>query len=209
MAASPHLPAPLACVPVSAANWRSAPRIFFTSAFRLRQREDVRRFAIVSLFSAWATACFAQNQEQSLVDRLLWPNMELQNKAQGKKFGTSLSGTSHLGTVGTFYLAPARKEKSFAETRTVASKEYRARSFENDAALSSSVQNRDANLPGQITTSSARNIRETHDAHSEVLTRSFAGQRTFPEQGKSQKSLDRQNPPLTIDQVRELLNKNR
>jgi hypothetical protein len=117
--------------------------------------------------------------------------------------------TGGRGTVGTFYLAPARKEKLFAETRTVATKECRARSFENDAALSSSVQNRDANLPGQLTTSSASNIGESHDAHSEVLTRSFAGQRTFREQGKSQKSLDRQNPPLTIDQVRELLNKNK
>jgi hypothetical protein len=84
-----------------------------------------------------------------------------------------------------------------------------ARSFENDAALSSSVQNRDASLPGQLTTSSARNIRETPDAHSEVMGRSFADQRTFREQGKSQKSLDRQNPPLTIGQVRELLNKNK
>lgn len=135
--------------------------------------------------------------------------MELQNKAQGKKFAASSSVTSHRGRVGTFYLEPTRKEKSFAETRTIANKEYHARSFENDVALSSSVQNRDANLPGQITTSSALDIREIHDAHSEVLTRSLAGQRTFREQGKSQKSVDRQNPPLTIDQVRELLNKNK
>jgi hypothetical protein len=135
--------------------------------------------------------------------------MKLHNSAQGKRFAANSSVTGGRGTVGTFYLAPARKEKLFAETRTVATKEYRARSFENDAALSSSVQNRDANLPGQLTTSSASNIGESHDAHSEVLTRSFAGQRTFREQGKSQKSLDRQNPPLTIDQVRELLNKNK
>ena len=135
--------------------------------------------------------------------------MELRNNAQGKKFAANSSVTGRRGIVGTFYVEPGRKEKSFAETRTVANKEYRARSLENDAALSSSVQNRDANLPGQLTTSSARNIRETHDAHSEVLSRSFADQRSFREQGKSQKSLDRQNPPLTIDQVRELLNKNK
>ena len=169
----------------------------------------MRGLAIVSLFSVWTTAGLAQNQEQSLVDRLLRPNMELRNNAQGKKFTANSTVTSRRGTVGTFYVESRRKEKSFAETRTVAHKEYHARSFENDAALSFSVQNRDANLPGQLKTSPARNLRETHDAYSEVLGRSFVDQRTFREQGKSQKSLDRQNPPLTIDQVRELLNKNK
>jgi hypothetical protein len=37
----------------------------------------------------------------------------------------------------------------------------------------------------------------------------FADRHQFREQGKSQKSLDQQNPPMTIDQVRELLNKNK
>ena len=154
----------------------------------------MRGLAIVFLFSAWTTACLAQNQEQSLVDRLLRPNMELRNNAQGKKFTANLTVTGRSGTVGTFYLESRRKEKSFPETRPVANKEYRARSFENDAALSFSMQNRDANLPGQLKTSPARNLRQTHDAHSEVMGRSFADQRTFREQGKSRKSLDRQNP---------------
>ena len=39
--------------------------------------------------------------------------------------------------------------------------------------------------------------------------RKFADQHQFSERGKSQKSFDRQNPPLTIEQVRELLNKNK
>jgi hypothetical protein len=42
-----------------------------------------------------------------------------------------------------------------------------------------------------------------------VDARIFAGNRPFLDQGKSQKALSRQNPPLTIEQVRELLNKNK
>ena len=62
--------------------------------------------------------------------------------------------------------------------------------------------------PGQAR-ESVRGVHETQDAHSATGTRTFAGQRPFQEDGKSQKSLDRQNPPLTIEQVRELLNKNK
>ena len=39
--------------------------------------------------------------------------------------------------------------------------------------------------------------------------REYAGNRPFLGQGKSQKSLSAQNPPLTIEQVRELLNKSK
>ena len=57
----------------------------------------------------------AQRQEPSLVDRLLRPNMELQNSAQRKKFSASSAVVERRGTVGTFYLQPNRTEKSFAE----------------------------------------------------------------------------------------------
>jgi hypothetical protein len=40
-------------------------------------------------------------------------------------------------------------------------------------------------------------------------TRDFAGNRPFLAQGKSQKSLHAHDQPLTIDEVRQLLNKNK
>jgi hypothetical protein len=40
-------------------------------------------------------------------------------------------------------------------------------------------------------------------------TRDFGGNRPFLGQGKSQKALHSQDRPLTIDEVRELLNKNK
>jgi hypothetical protein len=42
-----------------------------------------------------------------------------------------------------------------------------------------------------------------------IATRDFASSRTFLDQGKSQKALSQQDKPLTIEQVRELLNKNK
>jgi len=43
---------------------------------------------------------WAQHQEPSLVDRLLRPNMELKNNAQGKKFGANSAVIERRGTVG-------------------------------------------------------------------------------------------------------------
>jgi hypothetical protein len=42
-----------------------------------------------------------------------------------------------------------------------------------------------------------------------VASRAYADNRPFLDQGTNQKSLNRKNEPLTIEQVRELLNKNK
>ena len=169
----------------------------------------MRCAAAVCLGFILVSTSFAQQQERSLIDRLLRPDMALQNNAQGKKFSTTPAVIENRGTAGTFFLQPARKEKQVADPRKIAAKTYESRSFENGSRGSSSIQNHEANLPGQLTSSSTDDIHETHDSHLKVADRSFAGERPFREQGKSQKSLDRQNPSLTIDQVRDLLNKNK
>ena len=51
--------------------------------------------------------------------------------------------------------------------------------------------------------------RDLPQSDKKVPSRAYAENRPFLDQGKSQKSLNRQNAPLTIDQVRELLNKNK
>jgi hypothetical protein len=150
----------------------------------------------------------AQQQETSLVDRLLRPNMELQNKAQGKKFVASSAVIEHRGSVGTFLLQPKRAEKSFVDTQALTTTKYSFRTVSTPRTVSSS-QNRSANMPGPVESSSIRDIRSATTPHNAGTSRMFADQHQFREQGKSQKSFDRQNPPLTIDQVRELLNKNK
>jgi len=72
-----------------------------------------------------------------------------------------------------------------------------------------SVVEHQANLPPPVTSSNVVDVHSPVDAPKQLTGINFRGQRAFREQGKSQKSLDRQNPPLTIEQVRELLNKNK
>ena len=152
---------------------------------------------------------WAQHQEPSLVDRLLRPNMELHNNAQGKKFSANSAVIERRGTVGTFSLKPNRNEKSFVDLRVLAAPKYPSRSFHEGTTAAASLQDRSVNAPAKVSTMSVRGVHDTYDAHSAINSRSFADQRPFQEQGKSQKSLDRRNPPLTIEQVRDLLNKNK
>jgi len=134
--------------------------------------------------------------------------MELQNKAQDKKFVTSSAAIEHRGSVGTFVLQPNRAEKSFSDSPALTMTEYPYRSLGTTRAISS-IPNRSAHVPGPVGSSSVPDIHSANTPVTASNNRIFADQHQFREQGKSQKSLDRQNPPMTIDQVRELLNKNK
>jgi len=134
--------------------------------------------------------------------------MELQNKAQGKKFVARSAVIEYRGSVGTFLLQPNRAEKSFVDTTALTTREYPSRSASVGRTIPS-TQYRIANIHGPVESSSVRDVHSANVAHQASASRMFADQHQFLEQGKSQKSLDRQNPPMTIDQVRELLNKNK
>jgi hypothetical protein len=180
-------------------------------ALPVRHRTAVRWLVFLWLTFLCCTHAWAQNQEQSLVDRLLRPNMDLHNKAQGKAFRIDSKVIAHKRSEKAFVSEPAGEQKTFADTRTVAQKEYRSGSNRTDLAKNSFVSIRDADTQSRskVITSSLRDVHPAYDAGLAVSGRTFADEPTFRDQGKSQKSLSRQNPPLTIDQVRELLNKNK
>ena len=156
-----------------------------------------------------APIVIAQQQERTLIDRLLRPDMELQNNAQGKKFVTHSAAIERRGAVGTFFLQPRPPEKSFADSGTVSTKQFSAATAKSSAMTTASATEHQANLPPPVTSSSVVDLHSAVDAPKQLAGINFGDQRAFREQGKSQKSLDRQNPPLTIEQVRELLNKNK
>jgi len=52
-------------------------------------------------------------------------------------------------------------------------------------------------------------VHHATDSEKNIDEHNFAGNRPFLGQGKSQKGLNARKKPLTIEQVRELLNKNR
>ena len=135
--------------------------------------------------------------------------MSLGNSAQNKKFVTKSISIESRGTVGTFYLRSKPDEPRFNDTRTILARQYSPRSFEFDPHDKFAMQNRKADTSEKVSTSSVDRIHPAYDSTKTIATNSFAGERQFRDEGKSQKSLDRQNPPLTIEQVRELLNKNK
>ena len=169
----------------------------------------MRWFPPAFLISLLPVAALAQQQERNLIDRLLRPDMALQNHAQRKTFATNSAVVERRGRVGTFLLQPNLREKSFEGARVLREKQYASSSFNSGSHVNRQDQLRSANVPTAIEGTTARGIRNSPDANNTIATRSFDGQREFQEQGKSQKSLNRQNPPLTIEQVRELLNKNK
>ena len=134
--------------------------------------------------------------------------MELQNKAQGKKFSAGSAVLRNRGSVRTFLLQPNRMEKSFADTPALTATKYRSRSASSERK-GFSTQDRSANVPGPVESFAVRDIHSAYAPQKTGGGRMFVDQHSYREQGKSQKSLDRRNPPMTIDQVRELLNKNK
>jgi len=165
----------------------------------------------ISVLLLAASCCLrAQDQERKLVDRLLRPDMTLQSSEQKKKFIADRTSINKKATVGTFYVEKKSKSKTFLGTRELSTQQFNSRPFHGSrSAFQNSSQQAVGNSRLAYSTQSARGPRDASQSDKKVASRGYAENRPFLDQGKSQKSLNRQNAPLTIDQVRELLNKNK
>jgi hypothetical protein len=195
--------------------WRADPnkeQICFTNASRLRQPLKVRKLAAASvILIVILCSANAQDQERKLVDRLLKPDMTLQNDAQNKKFiADGLSPINKRATVGTFYVHQKTHSKKFSGTRDFSTTQFYSRTYQSGRkAYKASSQQAIANAHFAHANQAAHDVRNASQSGKKVTSRGYAGNRPFLDEGKSQKSLNQQNAPLTIDQVRELLNKNK
>jgi hypothetical protein len=153
----------------------------------------------------------AQDQEKKLVDRLLKPDMALENDAQNKKFtGDGSASINKRASVGTFYLHQKPRSKNFSGTRDFSTTQFYSKTYHGGrSAYEVSSHQPMANSRPVYANQTARGVRDAPQSGKKVASRGYAGSRPFLDEGKSQKSLNRQNAPLTIDQVRELLNKNK
>jgi hypothetical protein len=169
------------------------------------------RLLAACLLLAALSCARGQDQEHQLLDRLLKPDMSLQNPAQNKKFSaTNGASINKHATASTFYVQKKSGSKRFSETRSFSAWQFNARSLHGgDHAANFSPRKQITNSKRSYLTQTARSLREAHETGRTVDALIFAGSRPFLDQGKSQKALGRQNPPLTIEQVRELLNKNK
>ncbi len=155
----------------------------------------------------------AQTQERTLEDRLLRPNMTLANPAQNKKF-VAVEGTSidKKFSAKNFTFRDSHSTKAFADTRDFSAKSFSGKNFERTRAAQDAKKNADAAFAQtEFSTHKSALIRESSAQHKSANTRTYADNRPFLAKGSRQKILDQQNAvkPLTIDQVRELLNTNR
>ena len=154
----------------------------------------------------------AQEQERKLLDRVLKPDMSLQNSLQEKQFTGGGTVTMKQARTKSFLFFKKRvPEKEFATSdfRAKAFSGTRVSRYQNsEAKVSTTRRIPKADVPYSTAAFSA--VRAAPEARRAVAVSEFAGSdRPFLVRGKRQKALDQQNRAMTIDQVRELLNKNK
>ena len=169
---------------------------------------DVRFLSGVLVLVVSASVARAQEQEHKLLDRLLRPNTALQNAAQNKTFvaGGASSGTAVLANP--FYIPPNALSKSYSAEREFSTREFMARHF-RDGDVTAPARSRITLIDRDYPINAANIARGASENGRTTNVSEFRGTRSFLDRGKSQKSLSTQNPPMTIEQVRELLNKNK
>jgi hypothetical protein len=162
-------------------------------------------FAVLLLLGCTA---LSQEQESKLVDRLLKPDMTLSNSAQDKQFigvhqGAAKSVSAHeFGGVRDTTVKEYRGKRAFFAWLFGRTHDFRRT---RPAVLSSR-----SDLPQKTFATHGSAAHESGDAAKTVTPDDYAGNnRTFLPQGKSQKSLDVKRHQMSIDEVRELLNRNK
>ena len=151
----------------------------------------------------------AQAQEQKLLDRLLKPNTTLENTMQTKQFVASGEVIGKRVPTKPFFVPRSWWEKKYPGVKEVKPKEFatgESRFAGKEANTSSRNKLSKVDEPYRT---AAYVTSQTADSDRSVPTTDYPGNRPFLLKGKSQKALSAQDRPLTIDEVRELLNKNK
>jgi hypothetical protein len=173
---------------------------------------DVRMVVVMGTLFIGITTAVAQEQERKLVDRLLKPNTALTNPAQNKKFsGERVAALDRPARTRTFYSPEKTVARTFPAQSAFTPQQFAARHFragDSAAYISPRAQlkNNDVVIP---TPAASAGSRVAPESSATVPAPEYAGSRPFLGRGKSQKALSAQDKPLTIEQVRELLNKSK
>jgi hypothetical protein len=173
------------------------------------QPERVRGFAASLLVFLLLPRVYAQEQENKLVDRLLRPDMTLQNGAQRKTFTAAGAPLDRHATVRDFYWQEKTNAKKFSNTPELSSQQYNSRSFHGSKDSANLNTRAVPKSDLAFGTQTVAGVHTVTNADKKASSREFAENRPFLGKGKSQKALSQHDAPMTIDQVRELLNKNK
>ena len=99
--------------------------------------------------------------------------------------------------------------KAFPDQRAVSQKKFAARHFDSGHSVADFSTRGRAPKTGATISPPAVQVQVAPENGATTPTREFSGNRPFLAEGKSQKALRTKNKPLTIEQVRELLNKSK
>lgn len=152
----------------------------------------------------------AQEQEKKLLDRLLKPDASLQHHLETKEFVAAGPVLTKKVPTKPFWVPRRIWEKKYGGVREVQPKEFVGTKESQFAKREANISPRNTltklDTPYSTAAYVTRNARENDRT---VATSDFTGVRPFLVRGKSQKALDAQNRTMTIDEVRELLNKSK
>jgi hypothetical protein len=163
----------------------------------------------LALLLAVANLC-AQEQEAKLLDRLLKPDTSLKNPAQDKQFVTPNAVSADKRVSAPSVSFPAKSPaKTFSGQRAFTSKEFSTRRNRAGETVADITPRSRPMKTDSVMSPSAVTVQIAPESGTTVSGREFAGSRPFLAEGKSQKALRTKNKPLTIEQVRELLNKSK
>ncbi|MDQ6911935.1 MAG: hypothetical protein M3119_03605 [Verrucomicrobiota bacterium] len=170
----------------------------------------MRPALLLCLLCGLAAVGRAQEQEKRLLDRLLKPDMTMQNDAEKKQFVAGGETITKKAPTRWFFFGKRKPEKGFWNTHQIAAKEF-STANSGDAIKTANLSTRTRIAKADVPYSAPMygDIRTARDATKPMATSDYPASRPFILKGKSQKSLSAQDQPLTIDQVRELLNKNK
>ena len=163
---------------------------------------DVRMLAALMTLLIGVCTAVAQKQETKLVDRLLRPNTALSNSAQNKKFvATGGASFDKRAPSRSFYSPEKTVPKSFPGERAFTPQQFAARHFRmGDSAANVATRTELTKNDKIVSTPPAPGSRVAPESTTTSAVHDFAGNRPFLGQGKSQKALQAQNRPLTIEQ---------
>jgi hypothetical protein len=172
---------------------------------------DVRWIIPITTLFALVSTAVGQRQDDKLVERLLRPNVATVNPAQTKQFTTRNAGIEKESSVKNINLSDKTVVMpTFESSRTLSPREFAVRHFRTGASITGQDKQFRARESATVEVfSSANGSRIAQESDHTATTDSFRGSRSFVLEGKSQKSLHGYDRPLTLEQVRELLNKNK
>ena len=135
--------------------------------------------------------------------------MKVQNAAQNKHFTAGGTQIDKQAVVPTFHYQEKSNTKAFHASREIGATNFATNHFRNGDETPYVTKN--ARFADTASVASRSFIGATGAMENDraIATGNFTNSRTFLDKGKSQKALSQQTKPLTIEQVRELLNKNK